>query len=441
MSIGTNFQFSLKSTNPPLINLDSEVITTKSFSKIYFQDSIFDFYPYGEVVLNDKMGAIIENFYFLESLEMTAKLENVDSSGFIPSLTEILTGKTTIGKLEHPFVWADNQVVNTEKENFVSGQSVFILDSEYRQKDFIKSRAWNYELGSTGALNPAGIKPNSEIARQIAIEDFNISSPLLQKISVSLGNDYQPQCNITNMEFLKRIEKETFSPINPRSPFFTFINLQGEFYFMSLFEMYLQKPSAYYSQRSDTTSSVDSFAIRDYAIMNGGASFNRDSYTRRSYKLDTLTGLIVKENLKDMNIHEYQLAPTGTDKFTIRNQYTEDLRSVDDLGICKLPQQLETFQGKVNGNYQDSDTAYRLSLVVDYNPYVVSGRTINLEFTKESKFGLFSIEFTGNWLILESKKTVSCETGRAFSNLIVSKSGINVDFNNNFLKEFFGIGT
>ena len=131
--------------------------------------------------------------------------------------------------------------------------------------------------------------------------------------------------------------------------------------------------------------------------------------------------------------------PTGIDKFMIRNEYTSDVQTIEDLGMCNLPQQLETFQGKFNSNYQDTDLCYRLVLTVNFNPYLCSGKCITLKFSKQSKFGLLAMEFTGSWLIIESAVTVDCETSRAFTQITVAKPGINVDPLNPFIFEFFGI--
>lgn len=436
----TNFRIKMTST-PPGIEVDSDITGITSFPKILFQDSIFDFYPTGEVVINDKSGAIIESFFFIEGMDFNIVLENTTDDLF-PSMEEILSGLTTIGSLEGDYVWANYQINNTVIESHIAGHNVFLFDSKYQATDIKKSRAWNYETG--GVLNPLGAKPISEITRQMAIEDFGITNPLLQKITPTAGFDYWPQHNTTNRNFIKNIlEKNAFSPGFPTSPFFSFINLSGEFYFMALQQMYLQKPVATYTLQSiqdDMSSRYDYFTIKDFIIQFGGADINRDVYTIRSYFLEMNTGEVLKQGLKDYNIHEAQLASEGLNKFTILNSATQNqLFSVNDFGLGFMPQQLETFLGRQNSKYQDSDTSYRVVIIVHFNPYCVAGKTIEIIFSKASKFDLPSSEFFGNWLILSSKVLVS-DSGTQYSQLVLCKSGVIVDPTNPYQALFFGLG-
>ena len=435
----TNFRFTMKST-PPGINIDSDIVGITAFPRIFFEDSIFNFFPRGEVILNDKTGAIVETFFFLESLDFAITIENT-SDALFPTMEEILSGKTTVGKLEGNFVWGQHQINNTLLEDHISGHNFFVLESKYKNLDIAKSRAWNYETG--GALNPLGAKPISEIARQIA-QEFGIVNPLLQQITPTIGNDYWLQPNITSAKFIKNIlEKNAFSPVTPKSPFFSFINLKGEFYFMSLQQMYLQKPAATYtlqSLQSNVATGYDDFTIKNFIVQFGGTDMNRDSYTRRGYFVDLTTGLVMKQGLKDYNIHEYQLATEGINKFTIMNQYTQNnYYQVEDYGLCLTPDQIETFLGRQNSYYQDTGTTYRVIIIVRYNPYVVSGKTVNLQFAKTNKLGLISSEFMGSWLVCESKKL--CDTsGRAWSQLTLCKGGVIVDPINPYQAAMFGVG-
>lgn len=438
MSDATNFHFKMTSANPAFPPIDTAQISVKSFPRIMFKDSIFDFFPHGEVTLNDTTGTIIENYFFVEGLNFDVLLENTDNALKFPTADEILMGKTTIGKLEGSYTWGIDQINNTVIENHIAGHNFFYLESKYKDVDIATSKAWNYE--TAGVLNPAGAKPISEVAREIAVNTFAISNPLLQFITPTMGMDYWLQPNIPSAEFLKNIlEKNAFTYATPKSPFFTFINMKGEFYFMSLQLMMLQKPVAFYTLDRDITVPYEDFKIKNFVIQFGGSKVNRDSYTRRSYILDMTTGQIVKQGLKDYNIHEYQLAPEGVNKFTIQNETSNRCFTIENQGLSLLPNQVETHLARQNANMQDSDLSYRVIILVRFNPYCVSGKVVQLNFSKTSKLGLTALEFTGNWLIVESS-VVCGQDGIAMSQLTLSKPGIILDPTNPFLATYFGVG-
>jgi hypothetical protein len=62
----------MKSTIP-VINFSGEEekdgISLHYFRRIYFEDSIFSFFPYGEVYFIDQTGAISDKVFFMEGLE------------------------------------------------------------------------------------------------------------------------------------------------------------------------------------------------------------------------------------------------------------------------------------------------------------------------------------------------------------------------------------
>lgn len=410
-------------STPKCITVD-DTLSPRSVRRVFFSDSIFEFYPYFEFYLKDNLGMISDKVFFVEGLELEVAFgsdEKTDDKGI-----------KTNGYIKNKYVWSENQINNVKGAEHISGDNVFVCTSKSKVLDFPKSRAYNYE-------NAPVKQTIGDIVKLIALNDLMVPAMNLGKpeqsnlfISKTTGFPYVPQNNVDNRDFLKLLSSISYNTgSNVNSPYFTFINSQGEFYFMSLFDMYNQKPVAEYSLAFDLNMTTDDFTIGEYTILQGGMPVNRKNYSKNVFSLQP----VGTPKLETVKLHDKELKVNNTDKFLVRSQYITEPTDNMYLGIMDPVADKEYYQGVINNQYCNTDLSYRLIIVVHYNPRAVAGKVVKLNFQKATAQNQYSQEYNGNWLICASDH-VSDPDWAPYTQLTLSKQGITVDSDHAFVSDF-----
>lgn len=383
-------------------------IFPRSYESILFYDSIFKFYPYGEVHLKDEVGTVIDTLYFSEGFEWNFKL---GSSEYKIKRNGILE---ELGYLNHNYAWSESLFTNKQITSHLSGIQSFIFISSLFMKDDHKSYMYKD-------------MKISDIVKQIVNNNYGITSSNKLFITQTTGVDSWPQYGKLDRELIENLSLSAFN--ETKSPFISFINCNGEFYFMSIQELLQQKSIGTYSLKFTETSVADDWAIQDYKILFGGLPINRNNYHNTSYVLKG-------DGTMEDTIHllkNYYVKQNAKDKFTIRNKVIDNKNRSLNLGI-RNSNDRENYLGKVNNLYLNTDLSYRMEIVVKFNPQAVAGKVLNIEIGNPNNTGKLA-EFAGNWLICESKHTVD-DNGIPYQILLVAKSTAQIKQTNPYAAEF-----
>lgn len=425
MSI-TQYEFEMLS-NPPCLQFyredyeEAQGIPIRNYSRIFFQDSIFTLFPIAEVYYQDHSGLISDKVFFVEGLELATKLGYEKTETTLEDGTIIEEG----GYLEHEYVWSESQFNNVMLSNHLSGDVVFLLISKYFMNDFEKCITYNHE-------NQDELKTISDILKDDILPAWGfLPEKYKDTISDTFGTPYLNQFNMTNRTFIKLLAEYAYSKNFQTSGFYTFINCNGEFYFMTIQEMLNQPSVSQYKIDLAEDMTINAGIIKDYNILHGGLPVNKDNYNRKFFHYDE-SGDIVEE---DKHIQDSLSDLDTASKLLVRKQYVpSDPSVISYFGI--LPEDnKEFYQGYKNYFYRDTALCYRMVVVVQFNSKNVAGKPIEITIEKANNEEEIATEYAGKWLICESYHTMN-EEGIPYQQLIISKPKIQIDKDHTFYDDF-----
>lgn len=386
-------------SNPNAINFNNQ--TLRSFPVIFMMSDIFGFYPYGELTFADSAGVIVDNIVFVEGLKFEFKFGN-DEEGYVG----------------HDFYWSEDQINNTRLADNVSGDNIFILKSNYENLDVTRSKAWKDLTLSAAIID-------------IVNNDFKITDPNKINISATNGIDIWYQINSKIKDFLWVHREQAYSQNYQYSPYVTFINTNGEFYFTCLESLFNeQQPVANYTLSFSETSSLDSDTIKDYNIKFAGTPKNLYKYKQKLYTLGK-TGTYTST---DATIENF-IASSGKGRTLIDRQLQSDYSDYKFLGLNESQLDQYRLNAKRNFSFIDNNLPVRMPVTVDFNPKCVSGKLVDLKIGSAMDDKQIFSEFSGNWLIISDSHFMDY-SGKPYSSLILAKSKINVDKNHPFYNDF-----
>ena len=394
----SNYRLIFKSS-PSLINLNN--VSIRNFPTITIYSDIFGFYPYGVLYFADKGGTLVDKVIFIEGLEFEFKIGNEEE-----------------GYVGHNFHWSRNEINNIQIANFISGDYVFIVRSIYSKKDYKRSKAWS-SMKLSDAVN------------DILSNDYNITDTDKIHIFTTTGNDTWYQINEKNEDFLFKHRKNAYTKNYPYSPYLTFINSNGEFYFTTIESLFNeQQPVESFKFELSEKSAILSDTVKDYSIDFVGDKFHKNDYKKRLYTIDKEAVYAYTDNTLDTF---YVNHPKG--RILLRRELTENISDYKFLGIKENIQDENRLNGKRNFEFLDSIFPIRLNLTIDFKPSCVTGKLIDLRV--ESVFDDKQIldEFSGNWLIISDKHFMDYD-GKPSTYLTVVKSKIVTDNQHPFYAEF-----
>ena len=430
MSI-SRYEFSMVS-DPSCLNFHEEDwnkdeqtgVPIRNYAKILFKDSLFGFFPYSEIYYRDSGGQIVDNVFFVEGLEFKCKL------GYIKKDEE----KTTIDKtnsfytdyLEHEYIWSANEINNIKFASAISGDNVFMMISKYFFNDYPKSKAFNHE-SSTALLTI------TQILKTKILPAWGMVNSKKYFISDSKGTPFLMQSNVTNKDFISKLAEYCYSQNSISSGYYTFINCNGDFYFMTLHDMLKQNPVMEYKIDLTTEMMTDQTYLKDYRVLQGGVPVNFDNYNRKVYRYKaTGTSIadtrLITDAITDLDPNTKLLV---RDPYIPKNTYTK----VTYAGIQDETNGEELYKGFYNYYYRDTALCYRMVIVIDFNSNCVSGKTIRVQVNKRVNGDERAGEFEGNWIICESIHIMD-RNGIPYTQLTISKPEVKIDSNHTFFKDF-----
>lgn len=390
-----------------------ESINPRMIERVYIKDSLFSFYPYMELYIKDDISLISDNFFFVEGLKFHVELgsdENLNASD----------DQNKGGYIKHNYVWSEDSITNCAMINHLNGTNALLLISEHYIKDRPSTQAFN--------------KPLSDIAEEIGTSILDISKTDKAKSKYFIGTtknsaaDIWYQAGRNCSRFLKDLAAESYSSLKSQTqtPYETFINCDGDFYFMSYAEMYEQSSVAKFKMKFKNNSSLSFDVIQGIEVMHGGLPVNKKTYTQEKFYLPQTGEVVTKP--EEIQLKDKYIKINGTkDKFLVLESNNQ-VNSLVDFGLYEEDVDVETFKAKENNLYLNSATAYRIVITVLFNPKCVSGKTVDIEIEQGSNPDQLSSEYSGKWLIIQSEHLMNNE-GFVCSKLTLAKPSISIDKN------------
>lgn len=408
-------EFILK-TEPPMVEINSNS-TPGLFKRFFVRDSILNYYPYMEFVINDDAGFFIEDNFFTEGLKWDLQWR----------YTEEEKDDSTI---YHSFYWSEHQLPGTQSQDIAAGSVIVPMLSHFRFQDYVKSKSWKNNI--------------STIVKQIVNEyNYPNDKPKSQNIKITdtVNNDYWYQTNITDGRLINEVfSRYAYNPAYKNSPFFSYFNLRGEFHFEALEKILQQKPKAKFVYGSIDKDFSDVYLasqkvdkILNFKIVMLGAPVNMENWNREFYYLSK-SAEFKKQSLKLSD----KLDKLGKNKFNLRRDYLTNPRKISSFGIVDNSQQENMYKGWVNNEFLNSTSfPFRLMIFTNFRPDIVAGDLIETEFTSSIEDKDFiAQEFSGKWTVIESTHAKD-QRGNSGSSFIIGKNSINIFKEHRFFDDFF----
>ncbi len=391
----TSDYFSLLSKDFPL----------QTYKKILFTDSIFSFYPYAEISIKDPMGIIGGSLPFIECMSFSIKF------GFEKRKIQ---DREVGGYIEHDFISSELQIKPEAASEIISGIPLIMFISKHFEKDFKECNIYKDVTVSEIVKNIISSK-YSKIKNKYITETNG-------KINVS-------QYNIKTKDFIKNLCSYAYSQSQPTECFYTFINLKNEIYFTTLFDLFnKQQPIKKFYFKISPEMTLDDTIIQNYFILYGGLPQHYNHYANNTIYLNS-SGQLVKETKQ---IQEYIKQYGNKSKLTITKQSLPEKQSQNNyIGIIQ-DKENEKYISQAKRNYmlRDALITYRMSINVHFDPELVTGKIVELEIKKKTdKDILPSQEYSGKWLIIESKHYIN-DKNMAYTQLLLTKPTLEIDPNN-----------
>lgn len=420
MAINTSsfpYTFTMES-DPPAIKMNEMLYG--AFKSILFRDSLFGYFPYMQFTLNDDVGLFTETHFFTEGLNFKIKMGlHNDANRF----------------MQHTFFLTEQQMNVPYHYDAVTGPLTYVLLSNFAQQDYVKSKSFQGNI--------------SDVVKQIMnTYTFPSGNPSLL-ISPTNNTDIWYQGEETDSAFISNLTKYALSSSSPNSPYYSFINLNGKFFFATADQLLSQNPVATlnYGDTTDRpmnlgaalTATDSSKNIRNFSFQFIGTPGNMRNYKKDLYSTPD-TGVTVKETVK----LSQQYIPKGTEKLPIRKALLEDTRDPKALnrdtrnfGIIDDVNQKNTYKGWKTNLYVDSlSFPFRMKIDTAWNPDLVAGSVIKTNFRSASKKRMnISREYSGNWLILESYHLVD-QKGVLYTHIVCGRSTIDLHPDHVFYQQF-----
>lgn len=382
----------------------SQKTNPRLYTKVYFKDSILRFFPFGEIFLNDKQGMINSTYTLFEGMKFNTKIGAPEE--------KLKNGKTIGGYLQHTYAWSEDQINDTVRDvEYLSGTNSLIVISDYYFKDFVNPTAYKQQPSS--------------IAQTIANDVFEIADQ--NKIHIDqTNNDLNHiwyQGNRTSRHFLEKtlVQKAYGSRINnfDKVPFVSFVNCAGDFYFCSYSTLFNQSPVATYEMILSTDKLIQPFAIQDISFIAGGAPLNKDKYNQIINTLKDDGSFLEEEVLLNNKILKID---TRLDKYPVLKENTTKPTSIKNFGLYE-EKDYDIIEAQKTFDYQNSCLAYRLDVVIMFNPKAVSGNVVEIKIKDFLKQDQYSSTLSGNWLIVESEHYMDIDAA-IYSHLTLAKPSI-----------------
>jgi hypothetical protein len=412
----TNFVNVLIKSDHPFFNFTEK--DRSRFDRFVMYDSVIRFFPYLEIYTADYSPRTAELLLFSEGLEFT-----------------VIAGNDLVGQVVHDFYWEDTQLSLSIPQEHISGTWIWTGISRFRKDDGVKSASYKDEP--------------YKIARDIYLkykfpaypQPIISSSEKMKKIFTSKTNNYGIwyQANELDSEFVTKLANHSYvanQQGRQSAPFYTFINNAGDFYFMDIWSM-IQQPSVATYTLYDKLGHKSGILAHNYQIIFAGASVNMNNYNKTFIAVDGKGDyFFTQRNLVTQNI-SYGKKPSG---HPILKKDISNVRQDIILGVVNNAEDRFAYAGRINNEFIDTHTSYRIRMTVDFNPKLAAGRVIELEVPSGYTEDKFDVpELSGKWIIQNSQHIIplnDASTGVGFTYLEVFKPSLHIYEKNVMYKDY-----
>ena len=433
-----NYTFTLNSEKN-LIRLDDS-LTNRAFGRILFFDSIFTFYPQLEINLKDKQGVVSEKLFMIEGLQISSHFGRDMKTSNDPNLPP----DNLFGYYDNKYAWIKGNINQAEIKNQITGDYIFSLVHQGFITDAPSTMSYSASISDIVKL----VLVNS-LGFTIGSTSYNIINKDGSIIPMTTPNffieDTNPkpvvfyQAGNWGRTFIDTLSKKAVSATYNNSPYHTFINSRGEFYFASVSYLLNQTPICNYRIEETIDSVRDPFVVKDYTMHTGGAEINKKNYNRNIYKIGSQGTVSSVLNPISSQKQKSNGSPSGaTPKLTILQNGSlgigTSITSIDNYGLFDDDDDPVIQPGWQNYLYINSALSYRMELTIFFNPNICAGKVITLTVDKLWE-PAFASEYSGSWLVIESRTHMDVE-GVPIQILLIAKSSISIDSTHPCVNQF-----
>lgn len=441
-------------SNPEVLTIDPQGLIggAQQFTKFYVEDSMLPgmwpsrdpsiksrmFFPRGEMQLPDDLGFIVEGHGPVEEAHFNIELATPAIDDTYPFTTDMAVERMDI--------------IGCSNEIAIKGEAVIFLKSFFSTKDFALKSIY------TGSLNTVVDQVADLLGIGNITENPVTTNPDVSDVSkiitntLNTGNWYQSGKKLS--QFLT--DHARYASSSTETPFFTFINSRGQFYFADLDTIVNQpaiNPTIPYELISTRTGSPQNVITSNNALIFIGINFaatqkNEQNYVKIANKINGSSGNyditypIITDHLPG-TVNGIDLPKTTILSSKTSNPETE-ARSNFYYGI-EYDTQQSLYNGKLINEFIDSAFPFRMPVKIPFNPDAVSGRNINLliytafpdsESTGPKQY-VISPEFSGQWTILMSTLVMTRDNNHIpYQELLVGRPKIGINDENPLRSSF-----
>lgn len=400
------FKFELK-TKPEYLTI--QTFLPGIINRFLVIDSLINYFPYMELVINDDASLFTEDYFFTEFLDILIKFDSING----------------VDKIRHNFYWSEHQMNSPTSTELITGVTLIPGLSNFKKQDEVKSNSYYNNI--------------STIVRQIMNKYEFPENRMKLNISETSNFDYHYQGNEYDYEFIQKLCDQAYSPTNTNSPFYTFINLRGEFFFQTVQDLIDQKSKIdlFFGNDNNQTTELEkkykTNIINTYTYQYLGVPNNISNYNKSVYKIDSSGKYINKKiSLQDKK------QKLGFNKLSIRSQDLNLNRDSPNFGIVDSPTQESMYKGWVNRMFINSVSfPYRLKVQLrSLNLSLCSGDCVTTSFVSANpKRNNQLTELSGKWLVLESSHAFD-GNGQAATVLTLGKPSLDIFKKHKFYNDF-----
>jgi len=388
------------SVKSDLTFLDMENQPQGYYKKVLLRDSILGFFPTAEIYIEDGVG-VFPSIGFPEGLDLDVKLGDLENDSFIG----------------HGFTLTEYQLNDTEIRDHFKGISFLMLTSKYLRKNKPKRKIYKGKI--------------SDIIKEIVLDEYEIDEDKIF-IDATSGTSTYTRDNQSASSFIQELSGYAYSDSFPKSPYVSYIDVNGNFYFKALESLYLQNTIKDLNLEFSETMSVDPEVIQAYSIAFGGYILKRDDYLKQVSKVSE-SGEYVKEIVK---LEDYKIGKNdNTLKYMVAKNFIGSKSfSFMDFGLYDKDEDIYDYKGLVNNTFLNSMIAFRLDIVTHFDVDALIGKTINV-FVKNSVDDSYDSMYSGKWLIIDATNYYD-DDGIPYKNLMIARDRMKIKDDHKFYDNF-----
>lgn len=400
LSVKTPFQFLLKSKEA-FLNLEMYK-KDRIYERVVISDSIYNFYPIMDTHINDKAGIIVDGVVSAEGKVFLTKIGS-DQKGYE-------------GWLESEWVWLHSNTTDVPVTSYLGGITGISYSHRFYRNDIPRVRAWDDTI--------------SNIVTSIIERDYNLKNVEKIFITRTNGKKIRQQPGVQNNTFLKALANRAYSKNFEYSPFITFLNSAGEFYFCAIDDL-LKRGTRISDEPYLVESNVDSETKRNVLSKIESIKTNGLVKNKQNYKVELISYRKEDFNTDVTNLVNHILNERKKDTILIN----KDLKKEESYfsfnrynsGLYNAKRDFEDYKGYKNSIIKPSLFNLRMNIIIPFNYKAITGRIIPLKIGSVLRHKAHNnIEYSGDWLILESRIFYDVD-GIPYTYLEIGKNSVRID--------------